>query len=181
MKSPLVPVFKDKAITVSYGYGLQTIEFEGQQSVGHDGGIEGFVSSSRYYSNIDLSVIVLCNVETCDMGAISTTLRNIVFGKAVELPKKQVAIEIDSSILRRYLGSYELEPEFILSIRLNDNQLIGQASGQDEFELFASSETEFLTTFNAGATFIVEDGEVNELVWHQGGTDRSARKLSSSS
>ncbi len=178
MKSPLVVI--EQITDTFYGYGLVSVTWKGQQLYGHDGGIDGFVTSAWYDPAIDLSIIAVCNVETCNMTTIAQALSDTVLGRIVELPVMPVAIEVDSSILMHYVGDYELEPNFILSVRLTKNKLMGQATDQDEFELFASSETEFLTTFNAGATFIVEDGAVNGLVWHQGGIDRTARKLSSS-
>jgi CubicO group peptidase (beta-lactamase class C family) len=177
MRSPLIAV--DETNKAFYGYGLANTEWESEQVVWHDGGIEGFVSSSSHYTPSQLSIIVLCNVETCDMTSIRRALRDICFGKDVKLPEKLVAIDVDSSILSRYIGNYELEPKFILSIRLDNGRLMGQATGQDEFELFASSETEFFTYFNAGATFVVEEGKPSSLVWHQGGGHTNARRLES--
>jgi Domain of unknown function (DUF3471) len=93
--------------------------------------------------------------------------------------KSKYSNDVDSFILIRYVGDYELRPDLVLSIRLTNNQLTAQAIGQREFELFASSETDFFTMFFEGATFLVEEGKVNGFVWHEGGRDSTARRLES--
>ncbi len=168
-KKMLNPQFiMNEATSDGYGYGLFTGEFEGSAMVGHDGGIEGFVSSAWYFPNENTYIIALSNVDTVSMQQINFDLTQLIFGKEVSLPVKKVAISLDPSILQQYVGSYELKPGFILSIRLIENRLIGQATGQDEFDLFAFSPTVFFTAFNAEATFVLEDEKVKHLVWHQG-------------
>jgi CubicO group peptidase (beta-lactamase class C family) len=182
MKTPFflgALTFSDGTKT-DYGYGLIIGNWEDQQGIGHNGGIEGFSASAFYYPKSDLTIVVLCNVEnTCSASTMLSALSDIVFGKDVPLVVKRVAIDVDPAILMRYVGDYELRPDLILSIRLTNNQLTAQAIGQRKFELFASSETDFFTVFFEGATFLVEEGKVNELVWHKGGEHTKHRKLES--
>lgn len=177
MKKPLI---LPDGTNTGYGYGIYFGKWE-EQAIGHNGGIDGFASSAFYFPERDMTITVLCNVETCNADVILGSVKDIVFGKDVPLPVKPVAITLDSSIMARYLGDYELRPNFILTIRLSENRLMAQATGQSEFELFASSETEFFTDFNAGATFTLENGKVNGLIWHQGGHDTTAQRLETKS
>lgn len=83
-------------------------------------------------------------------------------------PKK---IVIDESILRKYLGDFELQPDFIISISQNKTQLFGQATGPPKLELIPNSETEFRVE---GADVLIEfvpneDQIFGMLKLHQGG------------
>jgi len=53
-----------------------------------------------------------------------------------------------------------------------------QATGQQQFEIFPSSETEFfLKVVDARITFVRgPDGAVDQLVLHQGGRDMPAKR-----
>jgi hypothetical protein len=81
---------------------------------------------------------------------------------------------VEPEVLERYPGAYALGPGFVLTIRLKNGSLTGQATSQSEFALFASSDTEFfLTAAEASITFEVDDaGESVALVLHQGGLDQ---------
>jgi CubicO group peptidase (beta-lactamase class C family) len=182
MKSPLILRSKTSGDETNtfYGYGLLMTEREGQQVIGHNGGIEGFSASAFYYPKPDLTIVILCNVEnTCSASTMLSALSDVVFGKDVPLVEKRAAIDVDPAILTRYVGDYDLGSDLILSVHLTNNQLTGQFNGQREFELYALSETDFFTVFFEGATFLVEEGKVNGLVWHKGGEHRKHRKLES--
>lgn len=168
--------------SVSYGYGLFSSDLEGHRLIGHDGGIEGFVSSAWHYPDDDLSAIVLSNVENCSPFGIGQALAAIAFGKTVAPPVKRTAIEVAPDTMVRYEGDYELSPDFALSIRMKNGRLFSQATGQSEIELFALSETEYFpTVVDAQISFIVENGSVNQLILHLNGKDVPAKKLRSCS
>ena len=82
-------------------------------------------------------------------------------------------------MLERYVGVYEMSPEFQLTVTLDDDGLIVQATGQGEFRIYAESDTMFfLRVVEARISFVVEDGDVTALILHQGGADQTARKIS---
>lgn len=81
----------------------------------------------------------------------------------------------DSATLDQYVGTYELAPGFHLVITREGDQLYGQATGQNKFELTADSPTEFhLTVVPARITF-APDG--SSLTLHQGGRDMPGRRV----
>ncbi len=86
---------------------------------------------------------------------------------------------VDPAVFARYEGDYELAPGFILSIRARDGRFFTQATGQQEAEIFAASESEFfLKVVEARLTFQRDAaGAVTGLVLHQGGRDMPARKV----
>jgi CubicO group peptidase (beta-lactamase class C family) len=89
------------------------------------------------------------------------------------------AIKVDEAALESYVGTYELAPGFNIEITRDGQQLFGQATGQGQFELFASSETEFyLKVTPAQIHFHVgDDGYVTSLTLFQGGQEVPGIKL----
>ena len=93
--------------------------------------------------------------------------------------EERVEIEVAGDILKSYVGKYELTPEFVITVTLEDGALFAQATGQPKFPVFAESETKFfLRVVEAQISFTRdESGTVSGAVLHQGGTDQAARKV----
>jgi hypothetical protein len=94
-------------------------------------------------------------------------------------PPTPVEIKVSPDLLRRYAGDYQLAPNFVLTVTLEGDQLMTQATGQQKFPIFPSSETEFfLKAINAQISFSTDSaGTVEKLVLHQGGRDIPAPKV----
>jgi len=102
----------------------------------------------------------------------------IVGAVADSLLALEEAAELDPAIAARYAGDYELAPGFVLSFRVRDGRYFAQATGQPEFEVYPSSETEFFwKVVDARITFTVDAGMVTGLVLHQGGRDLPASRI----
>ncbi|HEV7684837.1 MAG TPA: serine hydrolase [Pyrinomonadaceae bacterium] len=86
---------------------------------------------------------------------------------------------VDNKIYESYAGAYELEPNFIITITVEDGKLMGTPTGQQKAELFPTSETEFyLKLVDAQITFVKSDqGVVTELILHQNGSNMPAKKI----
>lgn len=99
--------------------------------------------------------------------------------KLAELSGEQKEVKIDPKIYDSYVGAYELTPAFVLTITNEDGKLMGQATGQPKFELFPSSETEFLVKeVRAQVTFVKNaEGKVTELILNQNGRKMPAKKI----
>ena len=93
-----------------------------------------------------------------------------------ELVKELVLSE---TILDTYLGSYQLMPEFKITVTREGTRLFGQASGQPPFELFAQSENKFyLKAVVAHVTFNANDeGKIESLTLDQGGQSLVGKKM----
>ena len=88
-------------------------------------------------------------------------------------------VEVPVETLDRYVGDYELQPSFIISITREDNKLFGEATGQPQVELVPSSQTQFyVTEVQAQITFVVEgDGPAPSLILNQGGQTMPAPRV----
>ena len=121
--------------------------------------------------------------------ADDTGKRNVVMNtmdgtsKGIEIdkdaPKERVEINVDPITMKKYVGQYEIQPEFILTITYRDGSLYAQGTNQPEFPLFAESEsTFFLKVVPASIDFKLDEmGEAESLILHQGGASMPAKKL----
>ena len=86
---------------------------------------------------------------------------------------------VPNTILETYIGEYELQPGFTLTITLNENQLKAQATGQPTVDIFPKSETEFyLKVIDAQLVFNKNDtGEIDSLTLFQGGQEMKGKRI----
>jgi CubicO group peptidase (beta-lactamase class C family) len=163
-----------------YAYGLAINRQHNRGMVSHGGGINGFSTILARFPDEKVTIVVLRNANygNPNPGRISQDLAAIVFGEKYELPRERVAIKVDPKNFDAYVGQYELNPNFIITITREGDSLMGQPTGQPKSELFPESETKyFLKVVDAQVTFVRDDkGAVTHLILHQGG-DRTARKI----
>lgn len=88
-------------------------------------------------------------------------------------------VEVAVGILERYVGTYELTPQFAFTVTLEDGALFVQATDQPKVPIFAESETKFfLRAVDAQISFTKDgSGAVTGAILHQGGRDQVARKV----
>lgn len=93
-------------------------------------------------------------------------------------PEKE-SITVAPSVLKEYIGKYELQPGFILEVTINEGQIFTQATGQAKFEIFAETTTTFFLKVVAATIDFNKNelGEVVSLTLHQGGQDMLGKKI----
>lgn len=176
-KSSLDKLFTPYKSNYGYGWGISRL-FK-RKRISHGGGINGFRTDISRYPDDDVCIIVLSNFEYSSTGKISQDLAAIVFGEKYELPKERKVVKIDPKIYDAYVGQYELEPDFIISITKENDRLFAQATGQPKAEIYPESETKFfLKVVDVQITFVKnEKGEITQLILHQAGEDQPAKKI----
>jgi hypothetical protein len=104
---------------------------------------------------------------------IAGEMTAVVHGENVVLPSERKEITVPPAILAKYVGTYELTPNFHIVMALEADRLMTQATGQPKFPLFAESETKFfLKVVDAEVEFFRnEKGDVTHIVLHQRGHD----------
>jgi len=155
-----------------YAFGLGVSTQSGHKMIAHDGGIEGFNTALAYYPDDKLVVAVLANLNG-PAGQIAGNLAKVALGEKVVLPTERKEVTLSPEILKQYVGTYELAPNFSLAITLENGQLVSQGTNQGKAPMFAESETMFfLKLVDAQIEFVKnEKGEVTNLVLHQNGRD----------
>lgn len=95
--------------------------------------------------------------------------------KPIELKKD---IELSEEQLKKYAGKYELMPEFILNITIENKRIFIQATGQGKSEIFATELHKFYSkVVNAQFEFHAnENGNITGLTLFQNG-EHKAKKI----
>jgi CubicO group peptidase (beta-lactamase class C family) len=162
-----------------YAFGLGVSSVNGRKVIEHGGGIEGFNTQLAYYPEDKLVVVVLANINGPKPGEIAGKLAALARGETVVLASERKEVVVSPNILAKYVGTYQLTPDFSIVITQEGDHLAEQATNQSKFPIFAESENKFfLKVVDAEIEFIKNDkGEVTSLVLHQGGRDMpGARK-----
>ena len=108
----------------------------------------------------------------------------VIFEKLIQgvnyvVPIKRKTIELDPKIYKDYVGRYQLNEEVAVSITRDDSRLFVQATGQAKIEIFPEKKDEFfLKVADIQISFVRSgEGQVTELIVHQGGQDTLAKKI----
>ena len=85
--------------------------------------------------------------------------------------------------LSKYVGTYEVAPGVNMVMRLDGDHLTTQLTGQQQFPVFAESETKFfLKVVDAQVEFFMDaSGAVTHAVMYQNGRERKCRGCLNSS
>ena len=165
----------------AYGWAVQPAEKapSGHVQVSHGGGINGFSTMIQRVPDDRVTVIVLSNVDNINASAIARDVMAITYSLPYQVPTERTSIIVSPSVLEQYVGRYQIAPDFILTVTLEGNQLMTQATGQNKLEVFAESETKFfLKAVDAQLTFGKDaEGKVTDVTLHQGGQDRKAPRI----
>ncbi|MEM8810397.1 MAG: DUF3471 domain-containing protein, partial [Cyanobacteria bacterium P01_G01_bin.38] len=150
-----------------------------RQRIHHNGGISGFLSVLAYYPDETLTISVLTNFGNQPPGPLANDLAAIMFGEPYELPTQAKAIEVDPALYEKYVGTYQLLPEMQVTMRIEEGQLVGQATGQDAFILYPSSETAFFAKIvDVTVTFsLADNGTVEGFTLRQLGEELFAPRV----
>jgi len=99
--------------------------------------------------------------------------------KLALLSGEQKEVKVDQKILDSYAGEYQLAPTFTITVTSENGKLMAQATGQQKFELFPTSETDFYLKVTAAQVTFVKDssGNVTEMILTQNGRKGTGKKI----
>ncbi|GAB3319450.1 hypothetical protein GCM10027299_11960 [Larkinella ripae] len=167
----------------NWGYGWGVNYMNGNKKlIYQNGNIPGFGTFYVQVPDDDLVIILLSNVDDfsdlTSLEPIATDVLKLLYNLPYQVPVNRKAVAVSETILRQYVGDYQLAPERKLAITLESGKLFLQVTGQSKFEVFAETETEFfLKGVDAQLTFHKDaTGRVSQVVVHQGG-DHVAKKI----
>ncbi len=137
----------------------------------HNGGTGGFRSFMAFDMDADKGVVVLTNSMADADGIGMAIMSGEIDGLLME-----PMIPVENA--ERYVGEYQLQPGFILTVTTEGEQLFVQATGQPNVPVYFKEKNEFYYKIvDASITFVEgDDGEITSLVLHQGG-DHPAKKV----
>lgn len=146
--------------------------------------VEAYPASFNTYDSLGEAYMVAGDQEQ----AIANYKKSIALNPGNQNGKdmlKQMGVALDeeemtlpAETLDRYVGVYEIEPGFELTITRDGTQLITQATGQSKIPIFPQSEKRFYAkAFPAQLEFNISGGEVESVTLFQGGRETVARRL----
>ncbi len=105
--------------------------------------------------------------------------QKVTWKKTDEKVTAKKEMTVDGEKLQQYVGEYELQPGFVMTVTRDGNRLFTQATGQSKVEVYAESETKFfLKVVEAQIEFLKDDGgKYNTLVLYQGGRRMEAKRI----
>jgi CubicO group peptidase (beta-lactamase class C family) len=155
----------------NYGYGWMLGEMYGHKSVGHNGGVHGFVSNFFMVPEDKTVVVLLCNDMTNDPGNVRRAVTSLLYYKGFEMPAGKKQVNLPLKTMQEYVGDYELAPGFVIKITLQGKALMGQVTGQSPFRMYAERKDHFfLKVVDAQISFARKlDGKIEKLMLRQNG------------
>jgi CubicO group peptidase (beta-lactamase class C family) len=157
-----------------YACGLTVNEVNGHSMIEHSGDIDGFDTDLAFYPDDKLTIVVLSNINGSSPRQITGKIASVIHGEKVTLLSDLKEVQVSREILGKYVGTYQLAPNFNIVISLEGGRLMAEGSGQPKYPLFAESETRFFVK-DLDAPEIEftrnQKGEATSLTIHQGGRD----------
>jgi len=153
---------------INYALGLSVGEYKGLKTVGHGGADAGFRSQVVRFPEEDFAVIVLSNLSAINTNRLAMQVADIYLSKKTieKKPSKKKAerasVELDSKILESYEGIYQIRPDYVLTIKKQDEQLTVQGTGGRKYILYAESERMFFRR-NANFEIFFEINNVGDI------------------
>lgn len=130
-----------------YGYGWIISRYRGLRTIGHGGGLQGFLSYLVRYPDQNLTIAILHNASPTNGSLEPTSLSNLLaevysWRDMKAIPITQVASNIDPKVYEDLAGRYDYGAA-VLIVTIEDNRLFAQLTGQPKYEIFPKSESKF--------------------------------------
>ena len=153
------------------GYGWISVKEHWSNVIFHDGGTGGFRSFIGFEPKMDRGLVLLINSNHNPH-----EIARAIFKSDPESVRVTKSEPVPNAT--RYVGDFQLSPEFILSITEKDGQVYLQATDQPMVPLEYKGRNKFdINVVEAAVTFVENDkGEISSLILHQNG-DHNAQKM----
>jgi hypothetical protein len=131
-----------------YGFGWVRARLRGATVIGHEGGLDGFISDLERFpdQNLTVAVLVNCSPPPPELNPpdITRGIAQFLLWKEMRpVPAHRVA-KVDPEALDALAGRYELGG-MRLTITPRGDRLVAGLTGQSPLEFLPASETEFFT------------------------------------
>jgi len=162
--------------------------YKGLKEISHGGADAGYRTFLTRFPEENFSVAVFGNSASFNSGelahkVVDIYLKDQLLNEPVEeestKDKTDEKLALSSKLIDSYIGDYELQPGFIISVSEESGSLMAQATGQQIISLEPVSETEFkVKGVDASIHFIPNGGaKVGSIKLHQGGQIMDAPRL----
>ena len=162
---------------MTIGLAWHILKAPGGTIVWHNGGTGGYRTFTGFDAAKRVGVVLLTNSAISADDVAFHLIDSLV--PLSKPPTKHTEVAIDASILPRYAGTYQLAPEFALTVTVENGALMVAATGQGKLHAYPESEKDFFVKeADASVTFVVDgNGQVTGLVLHQPQGDQTAKRV----
>lgn len=158
------------------GLAWTQVPFNERKFMNHDGGTFGSSSSLMVDRDRKEGVFIVANTATplMDIALHLMDRRHSIAER--ELPK---VVLVAADVLARYVGTFKLNEEMNIVVRVSGTKIIAQATGQGEIEIFAESDTRFFARVAPIVMIFgdVSNGKAASFILEQGGAKLTARRI----
>jgi hypothetical protein len=164
----------------NHSFGL-IIDDEGKKLIAHqEGSTEGYTCYMLCYPLKGQGAVLMTNSSNGSY-LIEEILRSLsqVYEWPHFSPDEKTLFRLDPSMYAQYVGKYEVNPEYILTVTYEDYYLIIQPTGQSPTNFYVENSTNFFSTSPyIHIRFLKDEAEqVTGLVLNQAGIDIEATKI----
>ena len=161
-----------------YAYGWVVENRSGRRYLWHTGAIDGFSACIMRCPEKESCVVVCSNFDSGAPHRMANELMAIIFGEEYHLPRQHQAWEMNTAEFDVYLGRYELDPETVLIVTREKEQLKAEISGE-KLTLIPEREHEFFFDGADAEIKFVPDasGHVSKLILRAQGQSIEGRRL----
>lgn len=157
-----------------YAFGVFAAKAQGNTTIAHSGGLDGFNTYMAHDPDRRMTVIVLGNLNGPTPDALGAALLAL---SREDAGQNAPAITVSTEVLQTYAGVYELTPNASITVSATDGALAGQLTGKAASALSPTSADTFRQPDGGEITFIRSaSGAVTGLILQRDGSDRIAYK-----
>jgi CubicO group peptidase (beta-lactamase class C family) len=181
----------NKGDTISYAMGQDLSKYKGLKIAAHSGADAGYRSFLVRFPDQKFSVNVLSNLASFDPGGMAFQIADIYLKdkEKVDAPKavapenkpreENTELKVDLDLLLSYCGQYELMPDNIATISLENETLFASAPGLEKTPMTTVSQNEFdVKVVSARVTFLKgESGKISKMKVNMNGQEVLANRL----
>lgn len=165
----------------NYGYGWIIDSLFHLKIVSHSGGVPGYRSNFARIIEDDVCIILLNNTEIPGLNIITNNLLAVLYNQPYKIPVSKQAIQLDESVLKQYIGRFEVENQkLVIEFKIENNTLVVYPVNGPRSVLAALTETRFFDSEQEAIEISFEKdeaGKFNKLTLDFNGNIRKAHRL----
>ena len=178
----VVDVPKKESLTLQYGMGIAHSTIGGLPVIGHNGGLNGYLSEVMWFPDEKVTVVALSaampNPPRMEPSELVADAARALLGPEMAAHAPKLDPTINPKVYADYVGHYDYGTA-IMEVTETKGHLYVQLTGQDRLEIFPSApDAFFLKVVEASLVFQRDNkGVVSGVLHNQGGSSFIAPKL----
>jgi CubicO group peptidase (beta-lactamase class C family) len=157
----------------NYAYGLAIGNNLGVREISHDGGWAAYATNISNFPDQHVGIILLSNSGNFNANSESDAVARLILnfkaapGNKREDLSKLPTVKVDTNLLKKYIGTYQLGPGWLVTFTLENGQIMTQATGEDKFPTDLKSDTTlWVPAYNSSVKFVQVTDKANAIVYH---------------